>query len=129
MKLTKILSLILIVTVALSCNKDDDGVDAYNYNKANLTGTYTLTKFETKEVKTEDVNGFNVTTTTISTGDTFSVTATFDSNDICTMDGTFRIVEVKTQGNDRNENSYIVVIDNETESYSVLTSTSELTLG
>src|SRR5690554_6546679 len=101
MKLTRILSLILLAFVAISCSNDDDNVDIYDFNKANLTGTYTLTKYETKEVKTEDVNGLDVTTTTLSTGDTFSVTATFDSNNICTLNGTFRIVEVKTQGNNR----------------------------
>ncbi len=130
MKSTKILSLIFLAVVILSCSKDDDGpVDVYDYNKANLTGTYSLTKYETKEVKTQDVNGFDVITTTVSTGDTFSVSVTFDSNDICTIDGTFRIVEVKTQGTERTETSYIEVLNELTKPYIVHANTTELTLG
>lgn len=128
MKLTKLVSLIVLAVIALSCNKDDDS-DSYNYNKDNLTGTYSVSAFKTKEVKTEDVNGFNVTTTTLSTGDTFDVTANFDSNDVRTLNGTYRVNEVVTQGGDRRENAYIIVLENEKKSYSVNANISELTIG
>lgn len=119
----------MMALVAFGCSKDDDGDDAYHYTKNNLTGTYSITYFQTKKVETVDVNGFDVTTTTVSTGDTFNVTATFDSNDILTLDGTYRIMEVKTQGDQSTENPYIVVLDSEKEEYSVNANTSELTFG
>ncbi len=128
MKLTKLISLIVIAVIALSCNKDDDN-NGYNFNKDNLTGTYSVNAFQSKEVKTEDVNGFDVTTTTVSTGDTFDATVTFDSNDIRTFNGTYRVKEVITQGGARMESAYIVVLNNETKSYSVNANTSELTIG
>ena len=129
MNLTRIISLLVFAVVAFSCSSDDDGDGAYNYNKDNLTGTYSLTSYKTKEVKTIKVEGFNVITTTVSTGDTFSVTAIFDSNNIRTMNGTYRIMEVKTQGNETSENAYIVVLENDKKSFSVNASTSELTVG
>src|SRR5690606_27640127 len=98
-------------------------------NKDNLTGTYSVNYFQSKEVKTQDVNGFNVTTTTTSTGDTFDVTSNFDSNDVRTINGTYRVKEVKTQGDQTGETAYIVVLNNEKKSYSVNASTSELTIG
>lgn len=128
MKLTKLFSILVIALVTLSCSSSDDSSDTYNYNKDNLTGTYSLFAFKSKKVKTVDVDGFNVTTTTVSTGDTFNVTYKFDSNDILTMDGTYRVAEVKTQGGDSSQDAYIVVLNNETESYLVNASTFELTL-
>lgn len=128
MKLTKLFSILILAVVTLSCSSSDDGSDAYNYNKDNLTGTYSLNAFQSKKVKTVDVDGFDVTTTTLSTGDTFSVTATFDSNDVRTLNGTYRINEVITQGSDTRESAYIVVLENEKKSYSVNASTSEITI-
>lgn len=127
MKTIKFLSFLVMAFVAFSCSKDDDGVEAYLYNKNNLTGTYSITYYQTKKVETVDVNGFDVTTTTLSTGDTFNITATFDSNDILTFDGTFRIVEVKTQNGQNTENPYIVVQNEEKMAYTVNANTSELT--
>lgn len=130
MKLTKIISLIVIAVIALSCNKDDDN-NAYNFNKDNLTGTYSVSAFQSKEVKTKMVEGFNVVTTIISTGDTFDdLTVIFDSNDIRTMDGTYRIKEVKSQDNKPDIVHFdIIVLNNEKKSYAVNANTSELTIG
>lgn len=128
MKLTKIISLIVLSIVVLSCNKDDDN-DSYNYNKANLTGTYSVSAFKSKEVKTVNVDGFDVVTTTTITGDTFGVTFTFDSTEILTMDGLYRVVKVKTQNNQTIEETEIIDLDNEKKSYSVNAGTSELTIG
>ncbi len=127
MKSIKFLSFLFMVLIAFGCSKDDDGVESYHYSKNNLTGTYSITYYQTKIVETVDVNGFDVTTTTTSTGDTFNITATFDSNDILTLDGTYRVVEVKTQSGQSTENPYIVVKDDEKMSYSVKENTSELT--
>lgn len=129
MKLTRIISLFVVAIVALSCNKDDDGVDAYNYNKANLTGTYSVSAFKSKEVKTVKVEGFDVETTIVITGDTFGVSFIFDSTDILTMDGLYRIVKVKTQNNKTDEESEIIDLDNKKTSYVVNAQTSELTIG
>lgn len=129
MNLTRIISLLVIAFVAFSCSSDDDGDGAYNYNKNNLTGTYSVSAYETKEVKTVDVDGFDVVTTIVSTGDTFDVSVTFDSNDTRTMNGTYRINEVKTQGGQRSESARIVVVENDKKTYSVNTSASEITIG
>src|SRR5690554_3650088 len=128
MKLTKLFSILMLAVVTLSCSSSDDSADTYNYNKDNLTGTYSLTAFKSKEVKVQDVNGFDVTTTTVSTGDTFGVSAKFDSTNKLTYDGTYRVLEVKTQAGGSTDRSYIIVFDEEVINYSVNASTFELTL-
>ena len=129
MKLTKLLSILVIAVIAFSCSKNDDNTDTYNYNKDNLTGTYAVTAFKSKEVKTVKVDGFDVFTTTVITGDTFRMNAIFDSTDILTMDGIYRIVKVKTYGDQTIEEADYIVLDNEEKSYSVNAATSELTFG
>lgn len=128
MKLAKLIFLFTLAIAAVGCNKDDDGTDTYDYNKDNLTGTYKVTFFESKEVETVDVNGFDVVTTTTSTGDTFDVTAVFAANNTVTTNGTYRITETVTQGSQSDTDAYIVVLNNETVGYSVNSATTELTI-
>ncbi len=127
MKLTKLIFLFVLSIAAISCSKDDDN-DTYDYNKDNLTGTYKITFFESREVETVNVSGFDVVTTTTSTGDTFNISAVFASNNTLTVDGTYRITETVTQGSQSSTETYIVDLDNETSGYSVNAATAELTI-
>lgn len=127
MKLTKLIFLFAITLATVSCNKDDDN-NSYDYNKSNLTGTYSLTYFKSKEVKTEQVSGFEVTTTTTSTGDTFEITYDFASNNTVTLDGTYRIVDVIKQGDQTTDDAHTEVRNSETSGYAVSQSTKELTI-
>ncbi|WP_347373474.1 hypothetical protein [Aequorivita sp. Q41] len=129
MKLTKLIFLFALSVVAFSCSSDDDGGPApYEYNKDNLTGTYAIVSFQSKEVETVNVSGFDVVTTTTSIGDTFDFSAVFASNNTLTVNGTYRISETVTQGNQTSSDTYIVVVNNETGGYVVNSATSELTL-
>ncbi|QAA82003.1 hypothetical protein EI546_09830 [Aequorivita sp. H23M31] len=128
MKLIKIISVLLVALLAFSCSSNDDGVEIYKFNKDNLTGTYNITAFKSKKVKQAKVEGFDITTTTVSTGDTFNMTANFDSNNVVTFNGSYRVLEVITQNDGRMENAYIIVRDNETSPYTVNTTTNELTI-
>ncbi len=128
MKLTKLFSILLIAVVSFSCSKSDDSSDAYQFNKDNLTGTYSLNSFKSKEIKTIKVEGFDVVTTIVSTGDTFDMMYKFDSNNVLTKDGTYRVTEVKTLGGETSQETYIIDLDGETESYSVNANTTELTI-
>lgn len=129
MKLSRLILLLAVLIVAGSCNTDDDGgPGAFLFNKDNLTGTYSLGFHESKKVKTKEVEGFNVTTTTIGKGDTFSVTWSFDSDDKVTRNGTYRISSTKTQSGETQASAVIIVLDNEKSDYFVNASTSEVSI-
>ena len=129
MKITKLIFLFAILFATVSCNKDDDNAPAvYEFNKANLTGTYALKFFESKEIETVRVSGFDVVTTTVSIGDTFNVSTIFAADNTVTSNGTYRISETVTQGNQTNSDAYIVVLSNEVTGYSVNSAALELTI-
>ncbi|CAM3327809.1 hypothetical protein [Aequorivita lipolytica] len=129
MKFAKLIFLFVLTIAAIGCSKDDDnGPAPYEYTKDNLTGTYKITFFESREVETVNVSGFDVVTTTSSIGDTFNVSSVFASNNTVTIDGTYRITETVTQGSQSNTETYIVDIDNETSGYSANAATAELTI-
>lgn len=128
MKLTKYISILVLTFAVLSCSKSDDSADSFNYNKDNLAGTFSLTGFKSKKVKTVEVDGFKVTTTTVATGDTFQVLYKFDSNNVVTTDGTYRVTEVKTQSGESTQDAYIIVLDNDKINYQVKEATNELVL-
>jgi hypothetical protein len=128
MKLTKLIFVIALAIAAVGCNKDDDSSDSYEFNQTNLRGTYSLNFFKSKEVETVNVNGFDVVTTTTKTGDTFDATADFASDNTVTYNGTYRVTIVVKQGDQTNEDAEIIVLDNETEGYSVNAAAKELTI-
>jgi PBP1b-binding outer membrane lipoprotein LpoB len=128
MKFTKLILLFVLTIAAVGCSSDDDNNDTYDYNKDNLTGTYKLTYFQTKEVETVNVNGFDVVTTTTAVGDTFNFNVVFATNNTVTADGTYRITETIVQGSQSNTDTYIIDVDNEVTGYSVNAATAELTL-
>ncbi|MDN3722937.1 hypothetical protein QRD02_00960 [Aequorivita sp. SDUM287046] len=130
MKISKLLLLFVLAVAAVGCNKDDDdnGPAPYQYNKDNLTGTYKLTFYESQDVETVNVSGFDVVTTTTSVGDTFNVNVVFASNNTVSLDGNYRVTETVTQGNQSNTTTYIIDIDNETSGFSVNAAGNELTI-
>ncbi len=128
MKLNKLMFLFVLAAVAMGCSKDDDGTPPYNYNKENLTGTYNLIYLESKEVETVNVNGFDVVTTTTQVGDTFNVPVVFASDNTVTANGTYRVTETTSQGNQSNTETYIIDLDHEVSGYSVNAATTQLTI-
>lgn len=117
MKTLRILFGFILMAAVMSCSSDDSV--KFEYNKNNLTGTYSLKQLESKHVKTVKVDGFDVVTTTTLTGDTFNTTYSFSSDNSLTKNGTYRIVEARTQNNQTRDTTYIVVLDNEQVNYSV----------
>lgn len=129
MKITKFFFLFSLVVAMVSCNKDDDnGQAAYDLNKENLTGSYSLNFFESKKIETVKVSGFDVITTTTSTGDTFDARFEFATNNTVTSNGTYRITQIITQGNQTTNDARIIVLNNEVTGYSVNPASSELTI-
>ncbi|GHC45377.1 hypothetical protein [Ulvibacter litoralis] len=129
MKLSKIVAVLFVALSIVSCKSDDDGANEFVYNKANLEGTYSLNYFVSTEVETTIINGYEVATTTTSTGDTFQVDFIFSENGTYTVDGEFReTYTVVVNGETTEEDSQIIVISNETAGYSVSASTSLLIL-
>lgn len=119
------LSLIFIAAL-FSCSKDSEVEEEFRYNQDNLLGKYALKSYEKKEVFTEEIRGFTVVTKIESKGDTFDMHYSFDSNDKVTLNGTYRITERVTQNDQVKDSAYIVVKNQEAESYAVRSSLREL---
>lgn len=126
MKSFKLFMAAVFAVVLVSCSSDDS--DRYEYSKANLTGSYDLVYFKEVVKETVQVSGFDVVTTTTSVGDTFSVEYVFGSDNILTVNGNFRVLRTKKQGDQTTEESEIIIIDNEKIGYTVNEATSELSL-
>jgi len=127
MKLTRIILLMALIVVAGSCSSDDDnGPAPFVYNKENLTATYNLVYYQSKNVNTKVVDGFDVVTTTVETGDTFNVLVSFDSTNKMISNGTYRISWTKTQHGNTQEGAEIIVLDSEENNYVVKEATSKL---
>lgn len=126
MRAFKSIFVFVLALTVVSCSKDDSA--GYEYNKDNLTGTYSLVYLQSKKVKTVIVDGFEVVTTTENKGDTFDATYAFSSDNKVIKNGTYRIVETITQNDQTLENSYIVVLDDEMANYSVQGSAKKLTI-
>lgn len=128
MKLLKSTLVLVFAMAMISCSSDDDNNNSYDFTKDNLFGKYPLQTLKTKLVKTTTVDGFDVTTTTESEGDTFDASYDFSSNNEVTKTGTYRITETKTQNGQSTDTTYIVVLDGEKVDYSVNESKNELTM-
>lgn len=111
--------ILLAITIAfVSCSSDDDN-GSNKYNQENLLGEYQLKSFSSTEIKKSQVEGFTIETKTTSEGDTFNLTADFANNSEVTLDGNFRMEEVKKQGNNTVDSTYIVNFNQEKLNYSV----------
>jgi len=123
-------SLLLILTFfVFGCSKDDGAGEVFEYNQGNLLGRYALQSLKSTEVITERVRGFEVTTTTVSTGDTFDVKFTFEEDGFATANGTYRVTQRVTQNNQTTDTAFIVVLNQEKLEYIVKSSLSQLELG
>jgi hypothetical protein len=71
MKVLKAIFVFILVVSVLSCNSDDDSVQ-FVLNNANIAGTYSVTRFNSTEVETQDVNGLTVESTFTNIGKTFN---------------------------------------------------------
>lgn len=114
MKNLRLILILAISIVALSCGNDDDGneptVAEPTLTAALLEGTYTLNFYEGTEVTITNVTGGTVTTTTNRVGDTFGNSRIiFDANGTFNIILQYRIEETITlENNDPVENEFIV---------------------
>tara|TARA_R110000787_G_scaffold28923_5_gene78820 strand:+ start:68772 stop:69281 length:510 start_codon:yes stop_codon:yes gene_type:complete len=123
MKLLKSLFVLFVAVSLLSCSSDDDS-NQYEFNNANLSGTYTVTMLNSTEIQTTNVNGLDVITEYTTVGDTFQLTIVFSASGSYVIDGEYRDSYIETvAGQVQDEGSEIVVIDNATGNYSTNNST------
>lgn len=112
MKVLKFFVLFTFVAAIASCSSDDDtAAPAYEFNKANLLGNYQLESLQSKETKTQNVNGFDVTTVTEKLASTINFSFEFSSDDQVTLNGNYVIDETKTQGTQQTDTTYIVDVN------------------
>ncbi len=120
MKLLKPLFVLMLIISLVSCSSDDDN-NQFLLNNSNLKGLYEIKHFESTEVKTTIVDGFEVEKTTTSAGDTFEVDFTFTENGTYNVDGLFRdVFTVVVNGvlDEDESGSDIIEINNEGGTYS-----------
>lgn len=129
MNISKILLVFVIAISLVSCKKDDDGATAFVLNQTNLLGTYALNYAVTTDVETININGLDIVTTTTTTGDTFQMEVSFLENNTYVTDGAYRqMYTVVVAGQTVEDDSEIIVADNETANFTVSSGTSTLTL-
>src|SRR5690625_5110022 len=107
MRKLKFVMLLALAIAFVSCSSDDDN-GSNKYNKENLVGQYQLKSFDSKEIKIIEVEGFEIETKTTSEGDTFNLSYDFANNNEVTLNGNFRITQVKKQGNNTSDTTFIV---------------------
>src|SRR5690625_2077784 len=118
MRKLKFVMLLALAIAFVSCSSDDDN-GSNKYNKENLVGQYQLKSFDSKEIKIIEVEGFEIETKTTSEGDTFNLSYDFANNNEVTLNGNYRIEEVKKQGNNTSDSTYIVNYNEEVLSFMV----------
>lgn len=118
MKNLKFVMLLALAIAFVSCSSDDDNGNN-DFNQENLVGQYQLKSFDSKEIKILEVEGFEIETKTTSEGDTFNLSYDFASNNQVTLDGNFRVEEVKKQGGNTSDSTYIMNYNEETLSYMI----------
>lgn len=118
MRNLKFIMLLALMVAFVSCSSDDDN-GSNKYTKENLLGKYELKSFSSKQVKTIEVEGFEIETKTTSEGDTFNLSYLFANNNEVTLNGNFRIQEVKKQGSNSSDSTYIVNHNEEVLSFMV----------
>lgn len=99
MKISKILLILVLALSVVSCKKNDDNtVEAFVLNNANIAGTHDLTYFTASSETTITVQGIPLTVTTSTTADTYQATITFTEAGAYTLDGEFRTITTITPG-------------------------------
>jgi|SRR5690625_468503 len=118
MKNLRFVTLILLAIVFISCSSDDDN-GSQKLTKENFVGTYQLKSYSSTETKKSKVEGFTIETKTTSEGDTFNLTYDFANNNEVTLNGNFRITQVKKQGNNTSDTTFIVNHNEEKLNYNL----------
>lgn len=118
MKNLKFIALFALIIGFVSCSSDDDK-NSFSFNKENLIGSHSLKAFSSEEIRKDFVNGFLVETKTTREGDTFGLQYDFGTDNRVTLNGTFRITQLKRQGSNTSDTTYIVNYNNEKLVYSV----------
>lgn len=131
MKNLKLILVLVISIVALSCGNDDDGNNPAEptLTPALLAGTYNLNFFNGTEVTLTEVSGGIVTTTTRRIGDTFGNSRIiFDANGTFTTVLQYRIEETITLEDNTPEENEFIVTASTSGSYTVNDGEQTLTL-
>lgn len=112
MKAMKFFVVFAFAATIISCSNDDaPAPPTFEFNKANLVGNYQLESLQSTETKTQNVNGFDVTTVTETVASTINFTYEFSSDNQVTLNGNYVIDETKTQGTQQTDTTYIVDIN------------------
>ena len=124
---------ILAISVSLiSCTKDDD-TPAYELNTENLSaGTYEVEYLVTNATGTVIIEGIQVEVSEENTvGEFFNLTYNFSENEMYQYDGEYlnNTTRILADGTVLEDSSIIIVIDNETGTYTVNNSNMQLLLG
>ena len=128
MKLLKSLFVLFVAVSLVSCSSDDDN-NQYTLNNANLSGTHSLTFFNSSDTETTNINGLDVVTEFTTVGSTFQVTVVFSENGTYSIDGEFVSNYVtRVAGQIVEEGTEIIDIENETGNYSSDNTSMELVL-
>lgn len=118
MKFLKILFVLFVVISITSCSSDDE-VNQYDLNNANLSaGSFDLNYFSSNTTETVDINGLEVISEFVRTGETFQFTYTFFENGTYIADGQYVVILTTTvAGQIIVEDIYIEDVDNEEGTY------------
>ncbi len=128
MNLLKNLFMLFITALLVSCNSSDDN-NVYLFNNANLSGTYEVTYIQSTETQTTNFNGAEIVSVTTNIGDTFEVDFTFFEDGNYLVNGLYRnVFTVVVDGDLIQEDSNIVVVDNEEGTYTTNGETLKLIL-
>lgn len=128
MKTLKYLILFSLTFAFVSCSNDDD-IPPYPFTQDNLIGKYQLDYLRSKKVSYDYVdNNIPIKITTSSEADTFSMTYEFGSNDTVTLNGTYRITQLKKVLDKTIDSSYIKVFDQEKLPYRMFPEQRELVI-
>tara|TARA_Y100000385_G_C12744037_1_gene488033 strand:- start:61 stop:576 length:516 start_codon:yes stop_codon:yes gene_type:complete len=124
---------ILAISVSLiSCTKDDD-TPAYELNTENLSaGTYEVEYLVTSATGSVIIEGIQVEVSEENTiGEFFNLTYNFSENGMYQYDGEYlnNTTRILADGTVLEDSSIIIVIDNETGTYTVNNSNMQLLLG
>jgi len=129
MNISKFLLVLVLTLSIVSCKKNDDGPEPFLYNQTNLLGTYEMNYYVSTETETININGLDIVTTTTTTGDTFEIEVSFLENGTYVTDGAFRqMYTVVVAGQTVETDSEIIIVDNETENFSVSSGSNLLVL-
>jgi len=119
MKNLKFIVVLALAIIFVGCSSDDDNGSDNSFSKENLIGVHNLKSYNSIDEKYTiiDEDFDPIKTTTTSEGDTFNLTYDFAENNEVTLNGNFRVEQVKEQGNNSSDTTFIVNYNNEILDY------------